>query len=234
MEILELAKNSTYVKKLRVTDIHGTSIEIMYTDNVRTSLTPYVKSANFVVGKGKVEYTEDVIVDYTEDEAPYVPEEEESFDKDYGYINLDEYYVMTSETLDKTSIEESVAIMTGSGDVSHNRRDIFVMARQNAAAYLGDAYLSYAVEEKKEEEKHQISIVEDKSTADVLYKVAYAEDDDNFIFVGKGWGHGVGMSQYGARDLANKGYSAEEILGAYFMNTEIMDYEDTDTYRQLS
>jgi SpoIID/LytB domain protein len=68
VEIVALAKNSTYVKTLRVTDIHGTDIEINYTDKVRTSLTPYVKSANFVVGKGEVEYTENVIVVYEEED----------------------------------------------------------------------------------------------------------------------------------------------------------------------
>jgi len=230
VEIVNLAKNSTYVKTLRVTDIHGTSIEINNTDKVRTSLTPYVKSANFVVGKGEVEYTEDVIVTYEEEkdpEAEPVPEEE-VYDKDYGYINLDDAYVMTSSSLDKNDEISDFAIMTGEGDVTHARRDIFVMSRQNAAAYLGDEYLVFIEEEP--EDDHMTEIVEDKSTSEVLYKIAYAEDEDNFIFVGKGWGHGVGMSQYGARDLAGKGYSAEEILEAYFMNTEIIDFEDSENF----
>ena len=59
-----------------------------------------------------------------------------------------------------------------------------------------------------------------------MYKVAYAKDEDNFIFVGKGWGHGVGMSQYGARDLADMGYGYEDILNSYFTDVEIIDWED--------
>ncbi len=51
----------------------------------------------------------------------------------------------------------------------------------------------------------------------------YAKDPDNFIFVGKGWGHGVGLSQIGVRDLANIGYTAEEILPKYFTDTVICD-----------
>lgn len=230
VEIVELAKNSSYVKTLRVTDIYGTSIEINYTDNVRTALTPYVKSANFVVGKGEVEYTEDVIVNYVEDdESEDINGSDISYDKDYGYINLDDYYVMTSESLDKTSIDGSVSIMTGEGDVEHDRIDIFVMARQNVVAYLGDEYLKY-VENEEPDEKHNTSVITDKSTSEVLYKIAYAENEDNFIFVGKGWGHGVGMSQYGARDMANQGYKAKDILDAYFTDTRIMDYNDTDNF----
>ncbi|MCL2768268.1 MAG: hypothetical protein FWE49_06050, partial [Synergistaceae bacterium] len=41
----------------------------------------------------------------------------------------------------------------------------------------------------------------------------------HFIFRGKGWGHGVGMSQYGAMNLANSGWNAERILNHYFPGT---------------
>lgn len=36
---------------------------------------------------------------------------------------------------------------------------------------------------------------------------------------GSGFGHGVGMSQYGARALAEKGYSAQRILAHYYRGT---------------
>ena len=37
----------------------------------------------------------------------------------------------------------------------------------------------------------------------------------------KGFGHGVGMSQYGANGMAKDGYQYEEILKHYYQNTEI-------------
>lgn len=37
----------------------------------------------------------------------------------------------------------------------------------------------------------------------------------------KGYGHGVGMSQYGANGMANDGYSYEEILKYYYKNIEL-------------
>jgi len=37
----------------------------------------------------------------------------------------------------------------------------------------------------------------------------------------KGYGHGVGMSQYGALGMAKKGYNYEEILKHYYTNVEI-------------
>ncbi|MFN2322411.1 MAG: SpoIID/LytB domain-containing protein [Trueperaceae bacterium] len=38
---------------------------------------------------------------------------------------------------------------------------------------------------------------------------------------GEGWGHGVGMSQYGARELAVQGYGFAQILGFYYPHTTL-------------
>ncbi len=38
---------------------------------------------------------------------------------------------------------------------------------------------------------------------------------------GEGWGHGVGMSQYGARALALAGYSYGQVLGFYYPDTQL-------------
>ena len=42
-----------------------------------------------------------------------------------------------------------------------------------------------------------------------------------FVFTGKGYGHGVGMSQWGAQGMALGGKSAEEILRHYYLGIEI-------------
>ena len=45
---------------------------------------------------------------------------------------------------------------------------------------------------------------------------------DEFIFVaGKGFGHGVGLCQYGAREMARQGKTAQEILNYYYPNSRI-------------
>lgn len=42
-----------------------------------------------------------------------------------------------------------------------------------------------------------------------------------YIFTGKGWGHGIGMSQEGAKGMANEGFTYKEILTHYFTGTEV-------------
>ncbi|MBW3602014.1 MAG: SpoIID/LytB domain-containing protein [Actinobacteria bacterium] len=48
-------------------------------------------------------------------------------------------------------------------------------------------------------------------------------DDGDFHFTGGGWGHGVGMSQYGARGAALLGCGSGQILRAYFPGTRVAD-----------
>lgn len=56
----------------------------------------------------------------------------------------------------------------------------------------------------------------------------------NFSFSGSGWGHGIGMSQWGAYAMANEGKTAAEILTYYFSGTEIGSaVDDADVWVSL-
>lgn len=47
------------------------------------------------------------------------------------------------------------------------------------------------------------------------------ERGDEIIFTGKGYGHGVGMSQWGANKMAGMGMKPEDIIGKYFKDVTI-------------
>jgi len=57
---------------------------------------------------------------------------------------------------------------------------------------------------------------------------ANASSSSNFVIVGKGYGHGVGISQYGAYCLALYGYDSAYILGAYFAGAETVDFRSVN------
>ena len=46
-------------------------------------------------------------------------------------------------------------------------------------------------------------------------------DNNKIVVKGKGYGHGVGMSQYGAVEMAKKGNTYNDIIGFYFPGTNI-------------
>jgi len=47
-----------------------------------------------------------------------------------------------------------------------------------------------------------------------------------YIFTGRGLGHGLGLCQYGAMEMARRGFSYREILRHYFPGTEIQKYTE--------
>lgn len=46
-----------------------------------------------------------------------------------------------------------------------------------------------------------------------------SSSSDRYVINGKGWGHGVGMSQWGAKKMAEQGFTYDQILTHYFQNT---------------
>jgi stage II sporulation protein D len=52
-----------------------------------------------------------------------------------------------------------------------------------------------------------------------------------FDFIGNGYGHGVGMSQIGARSRALSGESASAILNYYYKDVQVAPFVDTHTIR---
>ena len=56
-------------------------------------------------------------------------------------------------------------------------------------------------------------------------------DAEGFTFVGRGWGHGVGLSQWGAKEMADLAFQYQEILKFYYPLAEIRSLEVPATPR---
>jgi len=54
---------------------------------------------------------------------------------------------------------------------------------------------------------------------------------DSLIFKGKGFGHGVGMCQEGAMRMAKLGYTYLDILNFYYQNTQLIDLNLLDFFK---
>jgi stage II sporulation protein D len=55
-------------------------------------------------------------------------------------------------------------------------------------------------------------------------------EGDSILIWGKGYGHGIGMSQEGAMKMARDGYQYTDILQFYYFDVKLMDYEDLPAY----
>ena len=204
IQINSFSGDGPYVYSITYTDSDGNSQTITRCDKVRTSISKYVNSANFVVGRGSVTRSYEKVVSIRQD-SPF------SFTTG-GYLPLVDaedaargaaLSVLTGA--EKTATEESrLTMLTGSGEATVTAGD--------ARVAIGDS-LVYA------STGNTPGVILTQVTETLT-----AENPQNFIFAGKGWGHGVGISQYGTKDLADAGVPAEQILTLYFPKTTICDY----------
>ena len=59
-------------------------------------------------------------------------------------------------------------------------------------------------------------------------------EGDTLRFLGSGSGHGVGLSQWGARELARRGWDYRQILAYYYPGTSLRKLGETDTGRRAA
>jgi stage II sporulation protein D len=45
-----------------------------------------------------------------------------------------------------------------------------------------------------------------------------------FLFTGRGYGHGVGLSQVGAKEMAERGFMYRDIIAFYYRGTTLGSY----------
>lgn len=55
-----------------------------------------------------------------------------------------------------------------------------------------------------------------------MFEVTVSDSEGLFVFKGKGSGHGVGLSQWGAKGMAEAGYSYKEILNHYYPGAQLV------------
>ncbi|MCF8225388.1 MAG: SpoIID/LytB domain-containing protein [Bacteroidales bacterium] len=69
-------------------------------------------------------------------------------------------------------------------------------------------------------------IREDWNLKSTFFNMFPEEDGNRIVIWGKGYGHGVGLSQEGAIKMARDGFSYKDIIKFYFYNVRIMNFGD--------
>ena len=72
------------------------------------------------------------------------------------------------------------------------------------------------------------SLVFDNQLRSTAFRMGYSPSKKEFRFTTYGYGHGVGMSQVGANQMAKHGYTYDEILHHYYTDIEIVNRDDLD------
>lgn len=70
------------------------------------------------------------------------------------------------------------------------------------------------------------------STRFNIYKI-HNNGEIRWVFKGSGWGHGVGMCQFGALKMARKGFSYIDVLKKYFIGIAVENSQNLPEFKKL-
>ncbi|OON95606.1 MAG: hypothetical protein ATN36_07960 [Epulopiscium sp. Nele67-Bin005] len=123
---------------------------------------------------------------------------------------------------------EEIFVLSASGKEEANPFELYAIgASSNKAQSLDEdlifveGELSRIILENDSDNSDSSSSSSENEFAPNNEKPQYESVNSDFTIYGKGWGHGVGMSQSGAKDMADLGYTYDEILHFYFTDIKI-------------
>lgn len=225
------AGNTSYIYSLTITDTQGHSVTINTCDAIRTALSAYVKSANFQVGIGQLDYRYSVVVDLTvSNDGTVVGPSGPAFPDFFDSVGQTEYAVITADGQKSVGEDSEYAVaQTSFGRRAISSETISVMTSEKNKELVrlidsGEISDYYAKPDPAAPGSSGGSGTQINAMTKEITETFYASNSGNFLFVGRGWGHGVGISQYGTLNLANAGVNAETILNTYFPGTQIVRY----------
>jgi len=159
-----------------------------------------ITAAYFSTSNGYTENSED----YWEQELPYLRSVESPWDKDSPKF--------TDQTIyPRNEIESKLGIT-----IPNNA--VFEISRTNSNR------VAYVTIDKEKFTGREIREKLSLPSSDFTIK----QNEDYLIFTTKGFGHGIGMSQYGANGMAKEGKSFEDIIHHYYQDVAIQSVEELD------
>lgn len=202
--ITSTGNNTTYVTGIRFYDSYGNVVTVNRADKIKKLLSPYVDSANFVVAKSGESVTR---TNYTMlgfggvNDEPTIGVDLLGNPFRFTVKGRGLFDVLTKNGIKQFSDSIAEKVMTATGVKDFN------MAYALDSQYFPTITGIYG--DQIPDIKNINTIIETETL-----KTDYASN--SFTFISRGWGHGVGLSQYGIYELGNLGYDYEYILEAYY------------------
>lgn len=115
--------------------------------------------------------------------------------------------VFKGTTGEKIYTKDNIRAALGTGVIKSQLFTIRSPASSSATVLTGDGKKSVTVS--------NVSVLTGSGKERIVPK------GGNYVFTGHGWGHAVGMSQWGAKGMADSGFTYEQILKHYYSGVEV-------------
>ncbi len=205
----EVPEDTLYVYRISFTDDTGTTYTVQKSDSIRVFLK--TDSANFEIGIGSVNRMYDEVLSTKIIEI--------------GSEYAGNLYVHTASGVVKSDSTLFNFFTKLGNAIKDNSSAMFVHTSGGVATVFSDSNIPMSTDPDENGLHTKVANYNSFLIISELRRVnttLTAAASDNIIISGRGRGHGVGMGAWGARDLANAGATAEQILYAYYPGSEII------------
>ena len=214
IQITKTGNNTSYVTEIKFYDAKGNCQTVTRADKIKKLLSSYIDSANFVVAKSgdNVTRTKYTMLGF----GATNPNPAEGVDVlSNPFLNTvtgrQQFYIITADGIKTFYDGQGEKVMTGSGVKDFDMS--FALDSQIYPTTIG-------VNGELLPDISKLSPILESETLTTTYQA------DSFTFISRGWGHGVGMSQYGIYELGNLGYDYRYILKAYYSGISYTTYKE--------
>lgn len=159
-----------------------------------------ITAAYFSTGNGYTENSED----YWEDEIPYLRSVESPWDKESPMF-------LDQKVLSFEEIEQALNITLQHDTTIPLEISRTESQRVKQIKIAGHLFTGREIREKLDLKSSDFTI---------------EQNNNHLIFTTKGYGHGIGMSQYGANGMAKEGKTYQDIVKYYYKDVEISTVEE--------
>ena len=209
----QTSDDSPYLYSFTGIDEKGNSATATRSSKVKSLFGSFVKSANFTIAKGELTYTYTDVI--------------ENRIVNLGGNYSGEISVYTSNGIARANTS-FLNFFTDIGKALDDASSALFAKTQEGTAVLTADDIDIPVSTMPDSEGYY-TIVSNfgdfliiSEVRDVMQTVK-ASDPNNYVIAGKGYGHGVGASQYGTLHLAKAGATYSQIVRAYYPGTEIVN-----------
>lgn len=148
---------------------------------------------------------------------PYLVNVDSPYDKDYAsnWQNTRTYYVeeVVARAQDRLGVD-----LRGYSD---NPEDWFGDIQKNSSGYVTSLRLGSATITGRQLREQVLNNVNGKTLRSAAFDISYDAGSEAFNITTYGYGHGCGLSQYGAWGYAANGWGYADILAHYFPGTSL-------------
>ena len=195
--------NQVYLSKEKMQEKWNEKFDIYYkkiqlaTDDTRGLVILYdnklIDALYFSLSTGKTENSEEVF----KNKIPYLRSVDSSWDKNI------------------TKIKDKKIISNDEIKKKFNIKDKTLSIQVNKKTSIGNCKTIILNDKEYSCMDFRIKLGLKSTNFNIIQK------EDSFIFETIGYGHGVGLSQYGANELSKKGYTYKEIINHYYTDVQI-------------